>query len=182
MLRRLVGKVLEKAGERLLGGEGSPLGPDRGKGSGKAEVAPDWNHAWKGHAGAKDGAATAAPGTAPAPGPAPGNGHGRTAAQAAAAVEAACSIEFRNLGVKLAVERGTTVLDAAVDAGLDLNHYCGGMCSCGSCRVQDVDGPVSEKDEMEDATLSVVQEGERDRLSCQTRIFGPVSVTVPEQG
>lgn len=91
------------------------------------------------------------------------------------------SVTFENLGVTHAVRPGTSVLDAAHAAGVDLNHYCGGMCSCGSCRVVLVSGEVSPKDDMEDATLGVVQEGPDDRLGCQARVQGAVVVIVPSQ-
>lgn len=91
------------------------------------------------------------------------------------------SITFANLGVTASVKPGTSVLDAALDAGVDLNHYCGGMCSCGSCRIVLVSGDVSGLDDMEDATLSVVKEGPADRLGCQTKIQGAVVVQVPSQ-
>jgi ferredoxin len=55
------------------------------------------------------------------------------------------------------------------------------MCSCGSCRVILISGEVSEMDDMEEATLSVVQEGDEDRLGCQTKILGHVVVEVPDQ-
>ena len=92
------------------------------------------------------------------------------------------SIVFENLGKTVAVKKGTTILDAAIAAGVDLDHYCGGMASCGSCRVQILaDSQVSEMDMMEEATLDVVMEHDDDRLGCQTRILGPVKVLVPDQ-
>ena len=91
------------------------------------------------------------------------------------------SIRFDNLDIDVAVDAGTTILDAAIKGGLDLNHYCGGMASCGSCMVTVVSGKVSEMDDMEEATLDVVLEDDRDRLGCQTRILGPVVVIVPPQ-
>ena len=92
-----------------------------------------------------------------------------------------CSIRFENLDKTVAVRHGTSILDAAVNAGIDLNHYCGGMASCGSCRVTVTDGSVSPLDVMEEATLDVVKEHDRDRLGCQTRILGSVTVTIPPQ-
>lgn len=91
------------------------------------------------------------------------------------------SLTFSNLGVTVKVARGVSILDAANAAGLDLNHYCGGMCSCGSCRVVLLSGEVSPKDSMEDATLGVVLEDERDRLACQAQVLGDVVVEVPPQ-
>jgi len=92
-----------------------------------------------------------------------------------------CRVVFRGHDATIDVANGTTVLDAALEAGVDLNHYCGGMCSCGSCRVTDIDGEVSELRDIEEMTLELVREGEQDRLGCQTRILGDVSLTLPAQ-
>jgi len=91
------------------------------------------------------------------------------------------SVCFQNLDITHACDSGTTILDAAIAAGIDLNHYCGGMASCGSCMVTVVSGKVSELDDMEEATLDVVLEDDRDRLGCQCRVLGPVTVIVPPQ-
>lgn len=95
--------------------------------------------------------------------------------------DAEASISFANLGKTFAVKPGTSILDAAVANDIDLNNYCGGMCSCGSCRIVLVSGKVSEMDDMEEATLSVVQEDDEDRLGCQTKILGHVVVNIPDQ-
>ncbi len=91
------------------------------------------------------------------------------------------TVRFENLDVELQVARGTTILDAALAGDVDLNHYCGGMCSCGSCRIVLVSGEVSPRDSMEEATLSVVQEEEGDRLGCQTQVLGDLVLLVPDQ-
>ncbi len=91
------------------------------------------------------------------------------------------TLTFANLDVTTTVKRGTSILDAALDADVDLNHYCGGMCSCGSCRIVLISGDVSGIDRMERATLDVVKEGEHDRLGCQTLVQGDVVVEVPDQ-
>ena len=36
---------------------------------------------------------------------------------------------------QLTVPTGTTLLAVARKAKIDLDHYCGGQCSCGTCRV-----------------------------------------------
>ncbi len=92
-----------------------------------------------------------------------------------------CTITFANVEATATVPRGTSILDAALEAGVDLNHYCGGMCSCGSCRIVLVSGDVSTLVKMELMTLDVVREGEDDRLGCQTLIQGDVVVEVPDQ-
>ena len=91
-------------------------------------------------------------------------------------------VVFENLDVRLEVKKGTTILDAAIAADIDLDHYCGGMASCGSCRIQILPGSVvSEMDMMEEATLDVVLEHDDDRLGCQTKVLGEVRVLVPDQ-
>lgn len=91
------------------------------------------------------------------------------------------TVSFSNLGRSVTVARGTTILDAATEAGVDLNHYCGGMCSCGSCRIVLLSGEVSAKDDMEESTLAVVQDDERDRLACQAKVLADLAIEVPPQ-
>ena len=90
-------------------------------------------------------------------------------------------VTFTNHGSEATVPVGTTILDAAIAAGVDLNHYCGGMASCGSCRVEDVEGALSTVDSNEDTILNLCREGKRDRLGCQAQVLGDVRMTVPDQ-
>jgi ferredoxin len=99
-----------------------------------------------------------------------------TAAEGVATV----TVRLEPEGLEAAVPVGTTLLDAAIEAGSDLNHYCGGMCSCGSCRLEVVSGDVSVIESMEESTLDIVREGEADRLACQTRVLGDVVLRVPQ--
>jgi ferredoxin len=90
------------------------------------------------------------------------------------------TVRIENEGVEASVPHGTTLLDAAIAAGSELDHYCGGMCSCGSCRLEIVEGEVSAIEAMEESTLDIVREGEADRLACQTRALGDVVLRVPQ--
>jgi ferredoxin len=89
------------------------------------------------------------------------------------------TVRFAGTDLEIDVPGGTTLLDAAIEADADLNHYCGGMCSCGSCRLEIISGEVSAIEAMEVATLDIVREGEADRLGCQTRALGDVVVRIP---
>jgi ferredoxin len=100
---------------------------------------------------------------------------------AAAEGVATVTVRIENEGLEVSVPLGTTLLDAAIEAGSNLDHYCGGMCSCGSCRLAVVSGHVSAIEAMEESTLNVVREGEADRLACQTRALGDVVLRVPEE-
>lgn len=78
------------------------------------------------------------------------------------------------------VEHGTTILEAATILGVDINHYCGGNCSCGTCRVRVVRGDenLSKRRSNEQMVLGGAQPSGW-RLACQTRLFGPAEIHVP---
>lgn len=77
---------------------------------------------------------------------------------------------------------GTTILAAALQAGIDVPHYCGGTCSCGTCRVEILAGadqlsPTAGREQM---VLGADRTRAGDRLACQARILGPACVRVPD--
>ena len=80
------------------------------------------------------------------------------------------------------VPRGTTILAAAREAGVDVPHYCGGTCSCGTCRVVIRDGAqrLSPPDGREAMVLGSERAREGDRLACQARALGPATIHVPD--
>lgn len=80
------------------------------------------------------------------------------------------------------VRAGTTVLDAARQAGVDLRSYCGGNCSCGTCRVEIVRGDrnLSRRQGMEEMVLGAEKVARGDRLACQAQVLGEVEVRIPE--
>ncbi len=89
------------------------------------------------------------------------------------------TVRIEGTDLEASVPLGTTLLDAAIEAGSDLDHYCGGMCSCGSCRLEIVTGNVSAIESMEESTLDIVRELETERLACQTRALGDVVLRLP---
>lgn len=74
-----------------------------------------------------------------------------------------------------------SILAAAERLGVDLNHYCGGTCSCGTCRVEIAEGGrnLSRPEGREQMVLGAVFKDRGDRLGCQARVLGPVRVKVP---
>jgi ferredoxin len=80
------------------------------------------------------------------------------------------------------VERGVTVLEAARSLGIDIDSYCGGNCSCGTCRVEVVGSTagLSKLESMERMVLGPTKVEAGDRLACQTRILGEATILVPE--
>lgn len=93
-------------------------------------------------------------------------------------------LEFKTQDKSVDVEVGSSILEHAEKHGVDLDHACGGNCSCTTCHVF-VDAGMenlSAKQEDEAAlleTLGGVQANSR--LGCQARIekAGTVSVSVP---
>jgi 2Fe-2S ferredoxin len=66
--------------------------------------------------------------------------------------------------------------------GVDLDHYCGGQCACGTCRVEILEGAqnLSAQDGMEQMVLGSTHVAAGNRLACQARLLGPVRVRIPE--
>ena len=68
---------------------------------------------------------------------------------------------FLPSGITAFVQTGCTVLDAALDHGIDLPHECGGNCACTTCIVI-VEAGMEH--------LSPMQEPEEDRLATEGRL------------
>ncbi len=79
------------------------------------------------------------------------------------------------------VEAGTTLLQAAIALDVDLDHFCGGSCSCGTCRVEVIAGAehLSPMKPSEAIVLGHEATEAGDRLACQARVMGTVEVRVP---
>lgn len=90
-------------------------------------------------------------------------------------------VEVRFGAQVVRVTRGTTLLDAARTGDVDLRHYCGGNCSCGTCRVEVVSGArsLSRRQGMEEMVLGADAASRGDRLACQAQILGDVEVRIP---
>ena len=85
-------------------------------------------------------------------------------------------------GKGVRASRGATVLEVANAAGVDLRSYCGGNCSCGTCRIE-VRGAgkgLSRRGSMEELVLGAEAAARGDRLACQAQVMGPVDIVVPE--
>lgn len=81
---------------------------------------------------------------------------------------------------------GSTLLDAALDFGIDLPHECGGNCACTSCHVRVMKGRehLSAPEETEQDRLATAQEPTSlSRLGCQALLLGgPIVVEIVEGG
>jgi len=75
---------------------------------------------------------------------------------------------------------GDTLLATARSLAVDLDSFCGGRCSCGTCRVLVVAGPLSDISLNEEVVLGAAAVDKGYRLACQAALLGDVSVEVPE--
>ncbi len=73
------------------------------------------------------------------------------------------------------VEPGTTICDAALANGIEIEHACEKSCACTTCHVYVREGldSLEPSDEAEDDMLDKAWGLEPDsRLSCQARVAG----------
>lgn len=85
-------------------------------------------------------------------------------------------VSLTNLQRRFAVAAGQTLLDAALDAGINLPHSCKSG-SCGSCRARLVDGDVYYPDGRP-LGIAASEEAEGLVLLCRARARGDVAIEV----
>lgn len=88
-------------------------------------------------------------------------------------------IRFEPSGRTVTVSSGSTLLEAARAAGIEIDAPCGGTGTCGSCRVY-ATGALSAATEDEQGLLGGAGVAAGKRLACHARAEGDVIVRVPE--
>jgi uncharacterized 2Fe-2S/4Fe-4S cluster protein (DUF4445 family) len=89
-------------------------------------------------------------------------------------------IQFQPLGKRVQVPRGTSLLDAARSAGIDLATACGGEGSCGQCQVVLLSGETSGVTPDEEFLISDADRAQGYRLACCTHALSSVKVHLPK--
>ncbi len=91
------------------------------------------------------------------------------------------TITFEPAGRAFTVERGETLFEIAVQAGVPVDTVCGGNGSCGKCKVHfATEPPVAGPVDFMHLSGGEISGGYR--LSCQVRAAHDMTVTVPETG
>lgn len=91
-------------------------------------------------------------------------------------------IHFLNSNVEIEVDDNTSILEAALENGIDLDNVCGANGVCGTCQVHieyghDNLSPITaEEQELLEMTEFIPG---KSRLACQTRVFGDIGLTIP---
>ena len=92
-------------------------------------------------------------------------------------------IFFKNKNRTVDVEKGSSILEAALKHHVPLYHSCGGNCSCSTCRVLILKGAehVSRMEDPEAEVLDAFDLTPPHRLGCQTLVMaGTVEVNIPD--
>lgn len=86
--------------------------------------------------------------------------------------------------VVVEVGDGDTILDAALDNDLHLNHNCGAVCACSTCHVY-IDKGMNDLPEISDKEEDFIDRAENpkinSRLACQCIVSSNIEVTIPDQ-
>lgn len=86
---------------------------------------------------------------------------------------------FKPSGKSVEVKPGTSLYDAAIQAGLPVAASCSAEFTCGKCNMKVIDGAggLSKQTEKERKLLRREGRPETDRVSCRTAVWGDCTVT-----
>ncbi|MGQ9759776.1 MAG: ASKHA domain-containing protein [Candidatus Methanomethylicaceae archaeon] len=90
-------------------------------------------------------------------------------------------VRFLPEGKRSIVPAGSSVMQAAQRAGVDLALICGGKGFCGKCLVEVVEGKVSPPNEQEKKRIREDKLAKGYRLACQLVVEGNMTINVPDQ-
>ena len=85
-------------------------------------------------------------------------------------------VQFNNSGIGVQVKSGTTLLEAAHMAGIELNTNCGGEGICGKCIMIVISGEISDRISWP-FTKKQINEGYV--LACLSRVYSDLTVEIP---
>jgi 2Fe-2S ferredoxin len=86
--------------------------------------------------------------------------------------------------VEVSVPAGDSILDAALDNDINLNHNCGAVCACSTCQVyvdKGMDSLPEISDKEEDFIDRAINPRINSRLGCQCIVNSDIEITIPDQ-
>jgi uncharacterized 2Fe-2S/4Fe-4S cluster protein (DUF4445 family) len=89
------------------------------------------------------------------------------------------TVDLQPVGRRVQVGAGTTLLAAAQSAGVELQSVCGGVGTCGGCKVRVAVGAVSPATATENHEMSREEMAAGYRLACQAIAVSDVRVDIP---
>lgn len=93
-------------------------------------------------------------------------------------------VRFMLERLEVEVPTGTTILEAARQAGAPEGDRCGGVCACSTCHVYVVKG-FDQTSEIEDEEYDILDKAfdvrMQSRLGCQAKINGDIEVLISDE-
>jgi 2Fe-2S ferredoxin len=93
-------------------------------------------------------------------------------------------VRFLKEGLEVEVSAGTSILEAARQAGAPEGDRCGGVCACSTCHVYVVKG-FDDTSEIEDEEYDILDKAfdvrAESRLGCQAKVQGDIDVLISEE-
>src|SRR3989304_5411790 len=93
----------------------------------------------------------------------------------------ACNVDFQPIGRRGQCQDGESVLDCARRLRVGISSVCGGVGTCGKCRVRILSGSVSELTSNETDELSKQEISNGWRLACQVYPSSDIKLHVPPE-
>ena len=92
------------------------------------------------------------------------------------------SVHFDHLKSALQVQSHQSILAIANAHDIEIPHYCGGCCRCGTCSILVIDGnnQLSKPKGNEELVLGVDKFQKGHRLACQAHVLGDVTIHIPD--
>ncbi len=94
-------------------------------------------------------------------------------------IEKKFTIHLQPAGRRVTVESGSSLLQAAQRAGVDLVAACGGVGFCGTCQVRLVEGELKSPSSSETALLGSQRISQGFRLACRATPLSDVLLEIP---
>ena len=91
-------------------------------------------------------------------------------------------VTFLPMGRTVEAKQGHTVLDTALNNGIDLDHACGGVCGCSTCHViikQRFSTLPAASEREEDMLDNAPFLQKTSRLGCQVEVESDLVVEIP---
>ncbi len=79
------------------------------------------------------------------------------------------------------VQEGKTVLEAARELGVEIESLCGGLRSCGKCKIRLIEGNLSPFTKEEGELIREVERTGGYRLACAAEVEGDVLIYIPKE-
>jgi uncharacterized 2Fe-2S/4Fe-4S cluster protein (DUF4445 family) len=89
-------------------------------------------------------------------------------------------VQFQPVGKRVTVSGGTSLLEAARQAGIDLTSACGGEGNCGQCQVVLLSGTANEITTDEELLIREADRLNGYRLACCTKVLSDIKVHLPK--